>query len=358
MSSSSSLESVCVLVVGDGDFSGSLAILRAYRDHIRRLIATSLIPSRDELIRLYPTASSILKELEEDDSTTILFGVNATTLHKDPRLASYDSFDYILFQHPHIGSPSERDTEPHPCNVGTSNMSTNVYNGSSSCPKQPNYAIMAMQHSSLLAHYLYSCRELLLLLFQKTRGRDEDMQRQSVPKIHTCLCAGQSKHWNLKTHLRRLGLEYTERPIVASNPLWSHLIPATTTPSIGTGSSSSSLMNDDDPPSSPFSLQQPEHLHRHRPFGYWLSQYGYQHQATYPSTTQLSPSMNSHHHFFQINNKILQQHNHPHPQPPPLNKEEDDDRTAVSTTTIRSQSTSFLCPICCQKDCVYFEGSL
>jgi hypothetical protein len=40
-----------------------------------------------------------------------------------------------------------------------------------------------------------------------------------------------------------------------------------------------------------------EQTHNHI---YWLSRYGYRHRATYPSTTQHSTVVNSHHYFFRM----------------------------------------------------------
>jgi len=113
MASSTIGDGICILVVGDGDFSGSLAILRAYRSHIRRSVATSLVPCRKNLVALYPMAQTCLEELEAavDDvaATTILFGVDATRLHLDPRVKAFGPFDYIIFQHPHIGHQERSD---------------------------------------------------------------------------------------------------------------------------------------------------------------------------------------------------------------------------------------------------------
>jgi hypothetical protein len=287
---------LCLLVVGDGDFSGSLAIFRAYRPHIQRLVATSLVSCRDELFVLYPRAHAILKDLEGQDSTTILFGVDATKLHVDSRLKTYGSFDYIIFQHPHIGYQERCDIPP------ATATPADISNGASTnCGKLPKHAmLLATQHSSLLAHYLYSSRELI---HQSHPG-----DKRLLSRIHLCLCAGQSKSWDLGKHLRRLGLEYAGRPTFASKPLWSHLEASTPT------SSSSTIENKD--------------------HDYWLSWYGYQHQATIPWTTQLSNVVNSHHQFFRL-------------------RQWTDPSTSLDQATNDNMRKSIICQICLQEQCRY-----
>ena len=316
---------LCILVLGDGDFSGSLAILRAYRSHIRKLVATSFVPCRNELVVLYPMAQVFLEELEaaEDDatSTTILFGVDATKVHLDPRLKAYGSFDYIIFQHPHIGHQECSDVTAGDTSVARSSKShaattTHPDHDLSATKKRPNYEILASQHSALLAHYLYSSRELL----QKT-GQEGD-NRQS--RIHLCLCAGQSKSWHLLRHLRRLGLEHVDRPTFASKPLWPHLVeasPSCTTSSTGNTNTSSMI--------------RPQKDHHGGGGDYWLSRYGYQHQATYPSTTQLTDVVNSHHHFFRPR---LEQQQGTH-----------------SIRIVGGVPAQDVCPICLQEQCIYSD---
>jgi Domain of unknown function (DUF2431) len=278
----SSCACLCILVVGDGDFSGSLAILRAYRQHIRELVATSLVSCRAEVEALYPTAREILEELEANDVCTILFGVDATKLHLDSRLRMRGSFDFILFQHPHLGHQDQ-------------GVATALPMGDDVDPtKLPKYAILARRHSSLLAHYLHSSRELI---------RASGDQRLSM--VHLCLCAGQSKSWQLERHIRRLGLEYNQRPIFASNPLWPHLEASAPT-SIGCN------------------------IH-----DYWLSWYGYQHQATTPSKTSLSENVNSHHHFFRIRQVL------------------DAPLSSARPERHSTRKSATACPICFQEQCVF-----
>ena len=277
MAYSTNGDGLCILVVGDGDFSGSLAIRRAYRSHIRRLVATSLVSCRKNLVALYPMAKTTLEELEAAvygvPATTILFGVDATRLHLDPQVKAYGPFDYIIFQHPHIGHKERSDVTAVATSVAHI-TTTNPDHDLSITQKRPSYEIMASQHAALLAHYLYSSRELLRNTAHVENGRQS--------WIHLCLCAGQSKSWRLQQHLRRLGLEYADRPTFASKPLWSHLAEESLTSTSG--------------------MIGPEEDHDHHGGGgcYWLSRYGYQHQATYPSTTQLKDRVNSHHHFFRL----------------------------------------------------------
>jgi Domain of unknown function (DUF2431) len=264
---------ISILTVGDGDFSCSLAILRAYGCRVAKLVATTLLPSESELLATYPYPSTnrILNDLKKRSSkldateVTILFGVDATQLHVNETIVSLGPFDYILFHHPHLG------------------YARDGWN----CPPD-----LATRHSSLLAHYLYSAREILAdgvpkcvpAPYIEERPWRASTRDGHVPCIHVCLCAGQSKSWKLKAILSRLNLEYNEPPRFAGKPLFPRLIA-----------------------SSPFEEEKDDHIPFNVPSkeceatDYWLRQYGYNHQPTHPATTQLSPIINSHHHFFRKN---------------------------------------------------------
>ena len=91
-----------ILTVGDGDFSCSLAILRAYWSIIDCFTATTLVSSRPVLLETYESASGICEELESMPNVSLLYGVDATKLHRNQELAG-QLFDVILFHHPHLG---------------------------------------------------------------------------------------------------------------------------------------------------------------------------------------------------------------------------------------------------------------
>jgi hypothetical protein len=306
-----------ILTVGDGDFSVSLAILRAYHHDIRSMVVTSLVSSPTELIALYPHAKDILKELQafpstadgnhhDDDDTgdtdaavivTILFGVDATKLHCDPRIIQecQQDLDFILFHHPHLGYDDGVVDDDAKDDGGCGeddgeDRRTKVPSTTTATGKKKKHAIRAAKHSSLLAHYLFSARQLLLHHHQNHhQNHHHHRARREIDKetlVHVCLCAGQSKSWKLYPALRRIGLELVGRPSFASKPLWPHLLEVAQPRPSKDDSHHPGGGGDED-----------EQSHNHI---YWLSRYGYRHRATYPSTTQLSTVVNSHHYFFRI----------------------------------------------------------
>jgi hypothetical protein len=163
----------CILSVGDGDLSASLALKRAYGSQIR-LIATTLLASPDELRQTYPHAAP--EELE-----LVYYGVDATQLHCNECLLQHKPFDLIIFHHPHLGYSSLQDSNDH-----------------------------ARLHSILLAHYFYSSQQML------------------APKgqIHVALCGSQCRKWKLPSIWKRLGMTLSGRPIFASHPFLTHLQPS------------------------------------------------------------------------------------------------------------------------------------
>eukprot|EP00977_Amphora_coffeiformis_P021952 scaffold10095_cov163-Amphora_coffeaeformis.AAC.2 len=296
-----------ILTVGDGDFSGSLAILRAYQPHIRSMMITSLVSSSTELMALYPkSATGILKELElfrpqsdnhkndrKTPTVTILFGVDATQLQNDSRILracqqqkggdDHNLLDYILFHHPHLGYNTDGEQQDH--------------NG---------------RHASLLAHYLFSARQLILT-FQRLQpppkyGALHENDDDGPPLVHVCLCAGQSRNWKLYPTVRRLGLELVGgRPSFASKPFWPHLSPSPPPSEEVAQDDTYRPRNTKEGSESRRSIGHDRGVNdirkgniENRKHGYWLSLYGYQHRATYPSSTQLSTVVNSHHYFFRI----------------------------------------------------------
>jgi len=247
-----------VLCVGDGDLSCSLAIHRAYGNNeagstgprIGTLIATTLLPSREELVGTYPNAGPVVDELEAADGCSVLYGVDATQLHRNRRLELSLPFDYVLFQHPHLG----------------------LYGGDIQSKEA------AARHSSLLAHYLDSARQLLL--------------RRAAPRsdcfVHVCLCGSEVFNWDLDGVVQRLGLEYAlDSPRAGSRPLLEHLDDAAS--------------NANDPAPSGFGEPPQSRLAKCRGRnrrGHWLGRYGYRHQPTFPQKTAFRTNISNSYHFF------------------------------------------------------------
>ena len=167
-----------VLTVGEGDFSLSLALVRAYGSQQITLTASTIVPSRDHLSCLYPHVGKILDELL-DRGVQVRYGVDATQLHKvfggndnvnndstpcaispTPQL-----FDLILFYHPHLGIIKDKDKEVE----------------------------QAQRHVCLMAHYLASASTRLKPL--------------STSKVHLCLCGTQPETWKVRETAQRLGLK-------------------------------------------------------------------------------------------------------------------------------------------------------
>ncbi|XP_009391125.2 heavy metal-associated isoprenylated plant protein 41-like [Musa acuminata AAA Group] len=88
-----------ILLVGEGDFSFSLALANAFGS-ADNLVATSL-DSYDDLLQKYSKAKSNLKSLREMGATA-LHGVDATTMKLHSEL-TMRRFDRIVFNFPHAG---------------------------------------------------------------------------------------------------------------------------------------------------------------------------------------------------------------------------------------------------------------
>ena len=94
-----------ILILGDGNFSFSLALCR-YNDNLKRpeqfaVVATSF-DDADSLLQKYPETRSVLHTLETKLGCMVLHEINATQdlLHQ---LHSGDQFDHIIFNYPHLG---------------------------------------------------------------------------------------------------------------------------------------------------------------------------------------------------------------------------------------------------------------
>jgi 23S rRNA-/tRNA-specific pseudouridylate synthase len=163
-----------ILCVGDGDLTLSLALVRAYGTKHLRVTASTLLASRENLIKTYSNSEDVLCELQER-GVAIRFGVDATQLHL---LFPRNSFDWICFSHPHLGLDTLRQDE----------------------------AWHAQRHYRLLAHYLWSADQL------------------GDANIHVCLCGKQAETWRLVLAAEATGLELVGTYDTAA-PLNSWMIP-------------------------------------------------------------------------------------------------------------------------------------
>jgi hypothetical protein len=252
-SSSSSSLAVSILTVGDGDLSCSLAIQRAYGG-MHRLVATTILSDQQDLLQTYESSSAqiIIEELES--SSEILYGVDATQLHKHPDLCQR-KFDLILFHHPHLGynNNNKRKTD----NNNTDDDDDNAH---------------ATRHACLLAHYFDSARYLL----------------SDQGTVHVCLCSGAVHSWKLDDVVERLNLEYLwDSPRAASRPLLEYLDEPT--PAACTTTNNNTKGNTT------------RTAKRHRAGGrkgHWLGKYGYRHRPTFPATTDFQTNVSNSYHYF------------------------------------------------------------
>lgn len=87
-----------ILILGDGNFSFSLAFYEKNKNDIIHLTASSF-DSEDQVVQKYPESISILAKLRELPQVEIQHQINACDLSR----LSRDSFDIIIFNHPHCG---------------------------------------------------------------------------------------------------------------------------------------------------------------------------------------------------------------------------------------------------------------
>ncbi|KAL1213983.1 hypothetical protein V5N11_007345 [Cardamine amara subsp. amara] len=91
-----------ILLVGEGDFSFSLCLARAFGS-ATNITATSL-DTRDELVMKYTNANQNVEELERL-GCTVVHGVNVHSMNRDSRVARV--YDRIIFNFPHAGQHQE-----------------------------------------------------------------------------------------------------------------------------------------------------------------------------------------------------------------------------------------------------------
>ncbi|XP_076944858.1 uncharacterized protein At4g26485-like [Bidens hawaiensis] len=88
-----------ILLVGDGDFSFSLCLARAFGS-ARNIVATTL-DTQQELVNKFGNASDNIRELEERGAV-VLYGVDATTMGNHFFLTT-QRFNRIVYNFPHVG---------------------------------------------------------------------------------------------------------------------------------------------------------------------------------------------------------------------------------------------------------------
>ncbi len=159
-----------ILTTGDGDLSFSLSLKRAYPQHLQ-ITASTLLESREELVRTYSNAAEILQELKDvwKDGAEVLYAVDCCKLEAAMSrdvVQKSNQFDLIMFNHPHLGDATLYESEAH----------------------------HAKRHYALLCHYFHSATTLRHSGFLSPNGR-----------VHVCLCGTQPKTWDLMKAARRNG---------------------------------------------------------------------------------------------------------------------------------------------------------
>ncbi|XP_056860209.1 uncharacterized protein At4g26485-like [Raphanus sativus] len=87
-----------ILLVGEGDFSFSLCLAKAFGS-ATNITATSL-DTREELEQKYKDAKNNVEELERR-GCTVIHGVNVHSMDKDHRVVRLIVYDRIIFNFPH-----------------------------------------------------------------------------------------------------------------------------------------------------------------------------------------------------------------------------------------------------------------
>ncbi|WZY75743.1 hypothetical protein YC2023_022127 [Brassica napus] len=97
-----------ILLVGEGDFSFSLCLAKAFGS-ATNITATSL-DTREELEQKYKDAKNNVEELERL-GCTVIHGVNVHSMDKDHRVVRSIVYDIIIFNFPHAGFHFGRETD-------------------------------------------------------------------------------------------------------------------------------------------------------------------------------------------------------------------------------------------------------
>lgn len=176
-----------LLLVGEGDFSFAVSIIRENLIHAANLVATSY-DSKEELIEKYPNVEENLTLLEEE-GVKLLHGVDATNLVTTMKLApsgknkkskasnmlfsDSKNLDYIMFNFPHTGK-------------GMKDVDRNI-----------------RDHQKLILSYFQSCKEVFKLLNNEMEndfaGYVSTSTNENKGKVILTLFEGEPyTSWNIK----------------------------------------------------------------------------------------------------------------------------------------------------------------
>ena len=164
---------ICILTVGDGDLTYSLALLRAYHPWIT-VTPTTIVSSETHLVHTYANAKENIQELYQSYHTTVLYNIDAAHLER----LMPNKYDLIIFNHPHLGDAELLISK--------------------------SEALHAQKHSILLAHYFYSAQFIL---------------KQPNGRIQLCLAGTQPNTWRVDEMAAIHGLTRTPtQPLSTSSP--------------------------------------------------------------------------------------------------------------------------------------------
>ncbi|CAL5186616.1 unnamed protein product [Lathyrus oleraceus] len=152
-----------ILLVGEGDFSFSLCLARAFGSAVN-MVATSF-NDRAFLARKYTSAITNLRELKRL-GCTILYEVDVHDMNQHPYLKLHKNFDRIIFNFPHCGI-FRRETE---------------------------YSVIR-QHQKLVKGFLRNSKNMLSLL-----GEIHITHKTTFP--YSC--------WNINNLAEKCGLSFIE----------------------------------------------------------------------------------------------------------------------------------------------------
>jgi len=96
-----------ILLVGEGDFSFSLALANAFGSAENMVIAS--LDSKDKVLQLYKSAHETLSNLEKLGAN-VLFGVDTTTMEKHHIIRKM-RFHRIVYNFPHAGFYGQESAE-------------------------------------------------------------------------------------------------------------------------------------------------------------------------------------------------------------------------------------------------------
>jgi hypothetical protein len=239
-------------------------------------VATTLLPSKKEVIETYPQASDIIQSLSSFDSVQIIYGVDATKLHSNLDLGELQ-FDCVMFHHPHLGyddivSNGEAGQE-------------HLQSTHTQCHEIQTANILSKRHECLLTHYMYSSK--VLLKMNNTSNIKTPDTDTVLPCIHLCLCASSIENWNILEIVNRAGLQFAwGSPTAAASPLLAFYEKLQVSKTNSDSQTYELHLN-------PNIEKRLRECKRAKRKGHWLGRYGYRHQATFPNKTQFGNSATS-----------------------------------------------------------------